>query len=216
MQKKIEFTFWSSSHFIFVNKFFLLWILNASSSLWHMSICLLTHCAYTRIFLHEIQSENNQHFWGQWHLFLCSLVPFYYGESTKEATWIWNVVPEKIHTDEEIWKLWEWNNNLFSCITASIQQMTRCAVPGNPRVDLLGSLPSSAFSQFHEGTTSFGKAKIWCRESRVTQERHLHPEEVSISVNWIFTYLSEGLVEWGCSGAKADSKTGFLKHRGFH
>ena len=96
--------------------------------------------------------------------------------------------------------------------------MARCAVTGNPRTNLLGSLPSSAFSQSHEDTTSFWGGKNLVQGIKSNSSKGLlHPEEVSISVNWIFTYLSEwGLTEWGCSGAKADGKTGLPKSRGCH
>lgn len=93
--------------------------------------------------------------------------------------------------------------------------MARCAGTGNPRANLLGSLPS--FFSLMKALPVFGEAKTWCRELRVTQVRDLHPEEVSISVSWIFTYLSErGLAEWSCSGAKADGRTGLPKSRDFH
>lgn len=62
MQNKPELNFRSSSHFIFVIKFFLLWVLNTSSSPSHVFICLLTHYAYTSLFLKEIKSENNKEF----------------------------------------------------------------------------------------------------------------------------------------------------------
>lgn len=51
MQNKPKLTFRSSSHFIFVTKFFLLWVLNTSSSPSHVFICLLAHYAYTSLFL---------------------------------------------------------------------------------------------------------------------------------------------------------------------